>query len=64
MNTGYCIDCYQGYQVSGTTCIVAAPINIPYCAVNVGQICTSCISGYYKKDGGCALANVLCATYD
>ena len=64
MTTGYCTDCYQGYQLSATTCIVAAAVNIPYCASNVGNVCTSCISGYYVKNGACALANVLCASYD
>lgn len=64
MTTGFCTDCYQGYVLSATTCIVAASVSIPYCATVIGNVCTACISGYYISNGGCALANVLCATYD
>jgi hypothetical protein len=62
--TGACNDCYSGYTLAPPTCIVAASVNIPYCQTVVGISCTFCISGYFVKDGGCALANVLCATYD
>lgn len=61
---GDCLDCYQGYMLSGKTCIVAAAVNIPYCNRVVGNSCAECISGYYTSNGGCALANVLCATYN
>lgn len=62
--TGACTDCYSGYTLAPPTCIVAAAVNIPYCQTVVGISCTFCISGYFVKDGGCALANVLCAYYD
>ena len=64
MTTGGCTDCYGGYTLSGSTCIVAAAVNIPYCQTVVGLSCTLCISGFYVSNGGCALANTLCATYD
>jgi len=63
MTNGYCIDCYPGYMLTGTTCIVAADVNIPYCNKVTGQICSECINGYYPKNGKCELVNVLCATY-
>ena len=63
MTSGAYLDCYPGYTLSGTTCIVAVAVNIPYCQTVVGNVCALCISGYYTKDGGCALANTLCATY-
>jgi hypothetical protein len=64
MNTGNCLDCYPGYTLSSITCIVAASVNIPYCVTVTGNVCSLCISGYYVSNGGCALANVLCSTYD
>ena len=39
MATGACTDCYQGYQLSQKTCIVAASINIPFCNKIVGIAC-------------------------
>ena len=64
MNTGYCTDCYSGYQLSDTTCIVAAAVNIAYCETVVGIACSKCISGYYTDKGGCKLANLLCSDYN
>lgn len=64
MTTGFCTDCYQGYVLAATTCIVAASVNIPYCKTVLGNVCDECISGYFVKSGGCELVNVLCATYD
>lgn len=63
MTNGYCKDCYPGYLLAGTSCIVAADVNIPYCNRVVGQVCAECINGYYPKAGKCELVNVLCATY-
>lgn len=64
MTTGACTDCFTGYTLAPPTCIVAAAVNIPFCQYVVGIACTVCISGYYVSDGGCALANILCPTYD
>ena len=64
MRTGACRSCYPGYTLAGDTCIVAAAVTIPYCETVVGTVCVKCINGYYTDNGGCALANTLCATYD
>lgn len=64
MTNGACLSCYEGYEVSGVTCVVAAPINIPYCVTVSNRVCIECINGYYTEDGGCSLANTLCASYD
>jgi len=44
--------------------MIANPVTIPYCMTVSGNICLQCINGFYTKDGGCALANILCASYD
>lgn len=64
LTNGNCLSCYAGYALSGNTCVVAAVVNIPYCAQVVGNTCASCINGYYVSAGACALVNVLCGTYD
>ena len=39
MSNGQCKDCYTGYTLSAGTCIVAASVNIPYCARVAGIAC-------------------------
>jgi proprotein convertase subtilisin/kexin type 5 len=64
MSTGYCTDCYSGYALSASTCIVAATVSIPYCNKVAGNACVECIQGYFVKAGKCELMSVLCASYD
>ncbi len=64
MTNGNCLSCYAGYTLSNFNCIVAVAISIPYCSQFSGNTCTQCLNGYYLKDGGCAMVNVLCGTYD
>jgi len=64
MSNGACLSCYPGYQILNTDCIVAAAITIPFCQTVNGNVCALCINGYFTKDGGCALANTLCSSYD
>lgn len=64
MASGDCTSCYQGYTFSQRTCIVAAAVNIAFCNQVVGIACVECINGYYVKNGGCDLVNVLCGTYN
>jgi hypothetical protein len=64
MGNGYCTECYTGYILSGTTCVVAPPVSIAYCSVVSNGACASCMSGYYVSKGACELANTLCATYE
>ena len=64
MTTGYCTLCYTGFILTGTTCVLAGPASIPYCANAIGSVCNQCINGYYVSNGTCAAANLLCATYN
>ncbi len=64
MNTGACLSCYQGYSLSGTTCIVTPPLQIPFCNQVVGFSCVSCMDRYYVNNGGCSLVSQLCDGYD
>lgn len=63
MATGYCTLCYTGFALSGTTCVQSGTAPIPYCANMTGNVCSTCINGYYVSNGGCAAVNMLCATY-
>lgn len=64
MATGYCTLCYQGFTLSGPTCVQGPGTSIPYCAQIVGNVCGTCINGYYVSNGACVVANILCATYN
>jgi hypothetical protein len=64
MTNGNCIDCYQGYTLSTNTCVEAAAVYIPNCAIVNGISCAECINGYYVSNGGCSAVSILCANYD
>lgn len=63
MNTGFCTQCYTGFVLSGPTCVQGGAASIPFCANVTGNICSTCINGYYVSNGGCAAVNMLCGTY-
>jgi len=64
LTNGACLDCYPGYVISANTCIVAAAVYIPNCDTVTGNICGTCITGYFPKNGGCEAVSLLCGTYD
>jgi hypothetical protein len=64
MTTGACTLCYNGFIISGSTCATITAASIPYCSQLIGNVCGTCISGYYVSNGGCTAANTLCASYN
>jgi hypothetical protein len=63
--TGDCVSCYEGYQMSGRTCVLPVIVNIPFCnIISAAGACVDCIEGYFVRDGQCRAVSILCgATY-
>lgn len=63
---GYCTSCYNGFALSGSTCIVSNVSSIdPSCKTLSGNICVQCIDRYFKAQSGlCQQVSSLCNTWD
>lgn len=63
---GYCTSCFNGYALSGNTCVVSSSSSIdPFCKTFSGSICIQCGDRYFKGQSGlCQQVNNLCNTWD
>lgn len=62
-NNGDCTDCYQGYLVSGSTCIVGNNID-PNCKIFTNGACSTCFNGFFLNNNKCQQISPLCKTYN
>lgn len=61
--TGRCLSCYPGYELnSNGQCAVAARAG--NCARTENNVCISCVSGSYLRQGICYQVSPLCGTFD
>ena len=59
--TRICVECYQGYALSGNSCVVPVLVQIPFCqTTSVAGTCVECIDNYYIKSGSCTPVSILC----
>lgn len=59
-SNGNCLTCYNGYEISGATCIVAVSSD-PNCKkVDGNNQCLVCYPGYVAIKGKCLDQNPLC----
>lgn len=64
INNGACTNCYPGFKLVGKNCIPGSDQDIN-CNEWNGQICKSCIKGYYISNNNlCKIANSYCKEYD
>lgn len=61
--SGGCVSCYQGYIVSGSTCIVGTNID-PNCKIFTGSACSTCFGGFYLNNNKCQQISPLCKSFN
>lgn len=61
--SGACLTCFNGYEVSSGTCIIAKSQD-PNCRKYENNYCVSCYQGFVAINGKCMQQNPLCKSLD